>query len=46
MAWWKDRSVGAGEKRGFVTALGESADRGSGGSVSGPHEWPPPEEGI
>lgn len=46
MAWWKDRSVGAGEKRGLVTALGESADRRSGCSVSGPHEWPPPEEGI
>src|SRR6185437_16554500 len=46
MAWWKDRSAGAGEKRGMVTTLGESPDRGSGCSVSGPHEWPPPEEGI
>jgi hypothetical protein len=46
MAWWKDRSAGAGKKRGLVTTLGESPDRGSGWSVSGPHEWPPPEEGV
>jgi hypothetical protein len=25
---------------------GEPTVRGSAGNVSGPHEWPPPEEGI
>jgi hypothetical protein len=33
-------------KDGVVATRGEPADRGSAREVSGPHEWPPPEEGV